>query len=135
MADPDRERVSKEERRRLRVEAARRRTLWRRLRLAMWPLALLVPLVLYSYETRGPQELVEAEVVETQRYRHVPRDGQAHDHTRAILLIEGVTRTTLDKADGYQRGQRVPVWIRRGRLTGRPSFLDFAAEDESVEDK
>ena len=101
----------------------------------MWPLALLTPLVLYAYETRGPQELVEAEVVETQRWRHVPSDGQAHDHVRAILLIEGVTRVTLEKADGRQRQDRVPVWIRRGRITGRPSFLDFAAAGEALEDE
>jgi len=96
-------------------------------------LGLIAPLVLYAYETGGPQELVEAEVVETQRWRHVPSGGKAHDHVRAILLIEGVSRITRERADGFQRGQRIPVWIRRGRITGRPSFLDFAAEGETPE--
>lgn len=133
MASPERERLSKEERRQRRVRAARWRTWRKRSRLALLGLALVSPAVLYAYEMGGPQELVEAEVVETQRWRHVPRTGSPHDHVRAILLIEGVTRLTREKADGFQRGQRVPVWIRRGRLTGRPRFLDYGTPQEAVD--
>ena len=132
MAKPEKQHLSKEERRRQRVETARRRQRIRLLRRAAWGLALVAPLALWAYEQSGEQDLVEAEVVETQRWRHVSRDEPAHDHVRAIFLIEGRTRVQLDRADGRKRGDRVPVWVRRGRLTGRPRFLDFAAPGERV---
>jgi hypothetical protein len=45
-------------------------------------------------------------------------------------VIEGLSEASLDRADGYQRGQRVPVWIRRGRISGRPYFLDVVKPGE-----
>ena len=132
MAEPEKERLSKQERRRQRVEAAQQRQRIRLLRRAAWALALISPLALWAFEQSGDQVLVEAEVVETQRWRHVSTDKPAHDHVRAIFLIEGRTRVQLDRADGRKRGDRLPVWIRRGRLTGRPHFLDFAAPGEQV---
>ena len=134
MTEPQKERLSKEERRRQRVQAARRRRLARWLRRAAWVLVAIAPFALYGYEKSGDQELITALVVETQRYRHVSRGQPAHYHVRAILLIEGRARVTLDRADGRKRGDRVPVWVRRGRLTGRAHFLDFAAPGETVPD-
>ena len=78
----------------------------------------------------GPQERVEAEVTETRRWRHYAEVGKSHPHVAATLRIEGLSETTLDRADGYERGQRVKVWIRRGRITGWPEFLDVAKPGE-----
>jgi hypothetical protein len=74
--------------------------------------------------------MVEAEVIETRRQQHFVRDGSPHAHTAATLQIEGLSKTTLYRADGYERGQRVPVWIRRGRISSWPYFLDLAKPGE-----
>ena len=97
-----------------------------------WGIAALVLAVpaLWAFERSGPQELVEAEVTETRRWRHYTAAGESHPHLAATLQIEGLSDTTLDRADGYVRGQRVPVWIQRGRLSGWPYFLDLAQPGE-----
>lgn len=95
----------------------------------MVALVLAVP-ALWAFEHSGPQELVEAEVTETRRWIHYTKAGKSHPHVAATLQIEGLSETTLDRTDGYARGQRVPVWIRRGRLSGWPHFLDLAQPGE-----
>ncbi len=94
--------------------------------------AVLAIPALYAFEHNGSQELVDAEVIETRLRRHYG-SGAPHSHTAATLQIEGLSEAAIDRADGYERGQRVPVWIRRGRLSGWPYFLDVAKPAE-VED-
>jgi len=124
------EKGSKQQRREERQRAARRRVLATRARRAgIVALVLAVP-ALWAFERSGPQELVEAEVTETRRWRHYTEGRETHPHLAATLQIEGLSETTLERADGYERGQRVQVWIRRGRLSGWPRFLDVAKPGE-----
>ena len=50
---------------------------------------------------------------------------------RSILLIEGRVKTSIERGDQYRRGEQVKVWVRRGRITGRPRFLDLARPGET----
>ena len=130
MSDAESTKPSKQERREQRRRAARRR-LWltRARRMGVATAVLAVP-TLWAIDRSGPQEMVDAEVTETRRQRHVTPGQGAHSHTAATVLIEGLNETELDRADGYQRGQRVPVWIRRGRVSSWPYFLDLATPEE-----
>ena len=74
--------------------------------------------------------MVRAEVVESRLWRHSSGDGPSHTHTAATLQIEGLNEITVDRADDYERGQRVAVWVRRGRISGWPYFLDLAKPGE-----
>ena len=122
--------LSKQERREARRREARRRQLNKRLRRIGIAAAVLAALGLWAWEYSGPEELVEAEVIETRRWRHQANDGSSHPHTAATLKIEGLSETTLERADNYERGQRVLVWVRRGPITGWPYFLDVAKPGE-----
>ncbi len=120
---PAPQRQSKRERQEARRSAARaRRRLTGTRRAGILVVVLLLPL-LWVVDCMGPEETVQAEVLRTRLWRHVPQGGQAHMHTSATLVIEGLTEATLDRADGLARGQRFPVRIRRGRLTGWPYFV------------
>ena len=130
MAVQESKRLSKEDRRQQRRRAAMRRRRLARLRRAGVVAALLAVPGLWALERSGPQEMVQAEVVETRLQRHFVADGSSHTHTGATLKIEGLSETTLERADGYERGQRVPVWIRRGLITRWPYFLDVAKPGE-----
>ena len=121
---------SKQERRDARRRDARRRQLKSRLRRAGIAAAVLAALGLWALEYSGPEELVEAEVIETRRWRHQADDGTSHPHISATLKIEGLTEATLKRADNYERGQRVLVWVRRGPISGWPYFLDVAKPGE-----
>jgi hypothetical protein len=123
-------RLSKQQRREARRQEARRRQLKSRLRRVGIAAAVLVVLGLWAFEYSGPEELVEAEVIETRRWRHQADDGSSHPHIAATLKIEGLSETTLERADGYERGQRVLVWVRRGPISGWPYFLDVAKPGE-----
>lgn len=92
-------------------------------------MALAAP-ALWAFERSGPRELAEAEVTGTRHWRHTPKTGRSHRHTAAMLRIEGLDEATVDRAPDYVRGQRVPVWIRRGRLSGWPHFLALAQPAE-----
>jgi hypothetical protein len=121
MADEP-QRRSKRERQAARQREARarwRKTLLRRGGVLAPVLALPV---LWLVDCTGQEETVQAEVLRTRLWRHVPQGGQAHTHTSATLVIEGLTEATLERGDGLERGQRIPVRIRRGRLTGWPYF-------------
>ncbi len=118
----------KEERRR----AARSRVRAARARRAAIILGVLAIPALWVFERSGAQERVEAEVTETRRWLHYTNATESHTHVAATLQIEGLSETTLERADGYVRGQRVPVWIRRGRLSNWPYFMDFAQAGEVV---
>jgi hypothetical protein len=123
-------RVNKQQRREQRQRVAQRRVLLARGRkLGIIAAILMIP-GLWALERSGPQESVDAEVIETRRWRHTAQNGTSHPHISATLKIEGLTEAHLERADGYQRGQRVPVWIRRGRITGRPYFLDLVKPGE-----
>ena len=130
MALEESKRLTKEARRQQRRRVAQRRRRLRRLRRAGVVAAVLAVPGLWALERSGPQEMVEAEVIETRRQSHFLPDGTSHAHTAATLQIEGLSETTLDRADGYERGQRVPVWIRRGRISSWPYFLDLAKPGE-----
>ena len=121
---------SKQERRGARRRDARRRQLKSRLRRAGIAAAVLAALALWAWEYSGPEELVEAEVIQTRRWRHQKDDGTSHPHIAATLKIEGLTEATLERADNYERGQRVLVWVRRGPISGWPYFLDVAKPGE-----
>lgn len=123
-------RGSKQERREARRHEAKRRQLQLRLRRVGIAAAVLAPLALWGLEQSGPEELVEAEVVETRRWRHQADDGSSHPHIAAKLKIEGLSEATLERADDYERGQRVLVWIRRGPISGWPYFMDVAKPAE-----
>ncbi len=123
-------RLRKQERRDERRLVARRRKLIARLRKTALLAAVLAIPGLWAFEYFGPQELAEAEVIETRLWRHYAGDRSSHQHTAATLQIEGLSETTIDRADGYRRGQRIPVWVRRGRFTSWPYFLDLANPDE-----
>jgi hypothetical protein len=82
------------------------------------------------FECSGSEELVDAEVTGTRRWRHVASDGTSHPHLSATLEIEGLNEVGLERADGYERGQRVPVWVERGRISNWPYFLDVAKPGE-----
>lgn len=105
---------------------ARRRRLRRRALQSLVPLVVVLVPILWAFDCTGPEEIVKAEVIRTQRWRHITRQTGPHTHIRATLLIEGRSKTTIDQGDAYQRGQWVPVWIRRGRLSGWPYFEDLA---------
>ena len=122
--------LSKQERREARRQEARRQQLKKRLRRAGIAVAVLAALGLWAWEYSGPEELVEAEVIETRRWRHQADDGSSHPHISATLKIEGLRETTLKRADSYERGQRVLVWVRRGPISGWPYFLDVAKPGE-----
>jgi hypothetical protein len=123
-------RSTKQQQREQRRRAAEHRVLLARGRkLGIIAVILMIP-GLWALERSGPQESVDAEVIETRRWRHTAQNGTSHPHTSATLKIEGLSEAHLERADGYQRGQRVPIWIRRGRITGRPYFLDVVKPGE-----
>ncbi len=122
--------LSKQERREVRRREARRRQLKSWLRRIGIAAAVLAVLGLFFLEYSGPEELVEAEVIETRRWRHQADDGSSHPHISATLKIEGLSETTLERADSYERGQRVLVWVRRGPISGWPYFQDVAKPGE-----
>jgi hypothetical protein len=130
MAAEEPKRAGKRERNEERRRGAHRRVVKRRARRAgVAALVLAIP-VLLAFEYSGLQERVEAEVIETRRWRHYTQGREPHQHVSATLQIEGLSEATLDQADGYTRGQRVAVWIRRGRVTGWPRLLDLVAPGE-----
>lgn len=75
----------------------------------------------------GAEERVEAEVVRTRLWRHRPQGEKPHTHSAATLLIEGLNEVRLPQADGLERGTRVDVWIRRGRISQWPYFVELAS--------
>ena len=129
VAEPEAPSPSKRERREERRRVAHRRLVRTRLRRAGIVAAVLAIPVLWSFENAGPQERVDAQVIETRLRKHYT-DAGSHSHTSATLQIEGLSEAVIDRADGYERGQRVPVWIRRGRISGWPYFLDLAKRGE-----
>jgi hypothetical protein len=130
MAEEEARRLAKRERREQRRREARQRVRRTRLRRAAILAGLLAVPALWGVERSGPQALVDAEVIETRLWRHTAEDGTSHVHTAATLRIEGLAEADLSRAEGYERGQRVPVWIRRGRMSSWPYFLDVAKPGE-----
>ena len=120
----------KRERREQRRLQARRRKQRTRLRRAAIFAALLALPALWLLDRSGPQELVKAEVIETRLWRHSVANGKSHPHTAVTLRIEGLVEARVSRGDDYERGERVPVWIRRGRISSRPYFLDVAKPGE-----
>jgi hypothetical protein len=131
VAEKESGKVTKQQRREQRQRAAQRRRLVTRVRRLGIIAAILAIPCAWAFDRSGPQETVEAEVTETRRWRHTAQDGTSHPHIAATLTIEGLSEFSLDRTDGYQRGQRVPVWIRRGRISGWPYFLDVVKPGEA----
>jgi hypothetical protein len=96
---------------------------------------LLFALGLWQVDRWGTEEIVEAEVIETGIWSHRGNDGRIHTHQRVMLEVEGLVRVPLGRADDLERGQIVPVRIRRGRLTGRPYFVDRESLDSADTDE
>ncbi|MEE8537193.1 MAG: hypothetical protein V3S71_04245 [Acidobacteriota bacterium] len=118
--------ISKKELREQRQHAAiKRRLIKRSLWISIWGVVGLA-VGLWAYDRSGPQELVQAEVTRTQQYQHVTQGGGAHSHTRATIRIEDWVEAALERAPNVQRGQKIQVWIRRGRLSGRPYFQEVS---------
>lgn len=130
MTRPKFSRVSK----RQRAEERRRSARWRRRRQRLvWGAiigAVVAVPVLALLDRTGPDERVKAEVVRTHRWVHVTPGSGSHTHIRATLRIEGRNEVTVDRADGFERGQWVPVWVRRGPITGWPYFEDLAGPED-----
>jgi hypothetical protein len=134
MATEELERQSKRERRDGRRQVAHRRALMQRAR-RVGIVALLVAIPsLWAFEHSGSEEQTEAEVTETRLWRHFPQGGESHTHVAATIQIEGLSKARLERADDYERGQRLQVWIRRGRISGWPHFLDVVKPGELVRD-
>ena len=118
--------ISKKERREERQRAAiKRRLVKRSIWISVWGVIGLA-VGLWAYDRTGPQELVQAEVIRTQQYQHVTQGAGAHSHTRATIRIEDSVEAALERAPDVQRGQKIQVWIRRGRISGRPYFQEVA---------
>ena len=130
MTSGDPAKPSKQQRRERRRQAARRRRGLRRLGRAGAVAAVLAVPALLVLEFTGGQEMAEAEVTKTRLWRHYPGDGTSHQHSAATLTIEGLSETTLDRADGYERSERLKGWVRRGRISGWPYFQDIAKPGE-----
>jgi hypothetical protein len=129
MAERREQKLSKRERREARQRAARGRRLRARLIGGGLAVALFLALGLWQVDRWGTEEIVEAEVVETRIWSHRGTDGRIHTHQRVMLEVEGLVRVPLARADDLERGQTIPVRIRRGRLTGRPYFMDRESVD------
>jgi hypothetical protein len=86
---------------------------------------VLIPF-LWILDRTGAEEVVDARVVRTRPWRHRPQDGTPHTHSNATIVIRGLNKVMLRQADGLEEGERVPVRIRRGRLTGWPYFMELA---------
>ncbi len=127
-------RVSKREQREVRRRAARRRKLRAWLLRGGLLAALGVALGLWQLDRRGPEEVVEAEVVGSRVWSHRGADGRMHTHQRVTVEIEGLVRATIDRGDDLELGQFVPVRIRRGGVTGRAYFVGLEAVQEQPED-
>ena len=79
---------------------------------------------LYVYDYQGPLETISGEVGSTRTYPHQTATEPLHTHTEAMIEFEGRSHT-VSQADGVKRGQKVVVVVKRGRLSGRPRFVDF----------
>jgi hypothetical protein len=124
------QRSAKRERREARKrEALTRRRRRRLVRLAIAAAILVVP-ALWGVEMSGDEEVVQAEVLRTRLWRHRPASGRPHVHSEATLIIEGLNEVSVPQADGLERGSRVDVWIRRGRLSEWPYFVELASQRE-----
>ncbi len=95
-------------------------------------LVILIPL-LWTFDRSGDEVAVDATVIQTQQYNHYNEKSGAHTHLRATLLVDGQSEQVIERADGYQRGQRVKVWVRKGRITGWPYFNDLVKPGEAEE--
>ena len=135
MAETPEQKLSKRERREARQRAARGRRLRARLIGGALAAAVLFALGFWQVDRWGTEEIVEAEVVETRIWSHRGTDGRIHTHQRVVLEVEGLVRVTLSRADDLERGQTLPVRIRRGRLTGRPYFVDRETTDAAAPDR
>jgi len=109
--------------------AQQRATNSKLVRFGLLSLVVIVP-GLWWFDHTGPQEIVDAEVVDTQRYNHVNQASGPHTHIRATLLIDGRAKEVIPKADRLERGQHLEVWIRRGRLTNYPYYFDLVKTGE-----
>ena len=108
---------SKHLRHEARERKARRKRTKKRLRQILIPSALVLAIGLFAYDQSGPEEIVDADVIDTQSWQHLGQQAP-HSHTRATLSVLGQTEVKLDRADGLVTGQSVPVKIKRGRITG-----------------
>jgi len=125
-----RKKGSKRRRAEQRRRAARLRK-WRRRSIGFgWVLLILLAPTLWAFDRAGPDEIVQAVVIRTSPWTHFTKNG-SHPHQRATLMLEGRTEKVIQKADNYTRGQRVPVWIRRGRLSGWPYFENLVKPGET----
>ncbi len=46
------------------------------------------------------------------------------------MLVDGQSEQTIERADDYVRGQRVKVWVRRGRISGWPYYDNLVKPGE-----
>ena len=118
---------------RLRHEAREQKARRKRGHKRLWQILILSGLVLVIllviYDQSGSVEIVDAEVIDTESWRHLGQEPP-HSHTRAILSVLGQTKIRLDRADGFVTGQSVRVKIKRGRLTGWIAYKDLVTPVE-----
>jgi len=126
--------ISKRQRDEDRRRVARGRALRKRvLQYSGIALVLLVP-TLWTIDRSGAEVAVDATVIQTQQYPHYNETSGAHTHLRATLLVDGKSEQVIERADTYQRGQKVKVWVRKGRITGWPYFNDLVKPGEEVQE-
>jgi hypothetical protein len=126
--------AGKRERDEARRRAARGRALKQKgFRYSGLALVILIP-TLWTYDRSGSEIAVDATVILTQQYQHYNEKSGAHTHLRATLLVDGKSEHVVERADNYQRGQKVKVWVRKGRITGWPYFNDMVKPGEDVPD-
>ncbi len=107
-----------------RERKARNRRDRKRLRQILILSGLVLPIVLFVFDQSGPVEIVDAEVIHTERWRHLGQQPP-HSHTRATLSVLGQTEVKLEQADGLVTGQALPVKIKRGQLTGWITYQEL----------
>jgi len=83
-------------------------------------------MALRQLEESGSVERVTAPVVSTSQYDHVTPQEGAHQHTAAMVEIDGDTHE-VRPADGAVPGSQLQVRISRGAITGNVRVLGLDA--------
>ena len=107
-----------------RERKARHRRARKRLRQVLILAGVALVIALFVFDQSAPVEIVDAEVISTERWRHLGQEPP-HSHTRATLSLLGQTEVKLERADGLVTGQNVPVKIKKGRLTGWITYQEL----------
>ena len=91
---------SKRQRAEERRRVARRRELRKRsIRIALVAVVIFVP-ALWGFDMSANEEIVDAVVIQTQRYSHYNERSGTHFHLRATILVDVKSEQQSTRADG-----------------------------------